>query len=454
MGQMRVTIVFCAVAVVLAGLAYLATPRRVTPDAFLDQGQPFFPEFTDPNVARTLEVIDYDEQTGTAVPFKVTYQRGVWTIPSHHNYAADGKDRLAKTAAGVIELNKDDFRTDNVSDHEACGVIDPLDTGALGIAGRGQRVTIKGENDVVLADLIFGKPVEGREKMRFVRVPGQKRVYASRVDVDISTKFSDWIETDLLQLGKDELDNILLRNYSINERTGKVQERDRVVLEKRGDEWTIAGTRQDEEIVASKLNDLLGALDELKIVGVRPKPEGLSTSLTQTPGNLTINPSDLLSLQSKGYFFSQDGKLLSNEGEVQARSTEGLVYILRFGEVVYGTGVTVTAGASGDDEEAKGPGENRYLFVTVSFDPSLFPEPPNAQNTDFLSKPDSLWTDEDRANKSAHDVHGVWAERVSSAQKRTEELNARFAGWYYVISASSFEKLRPARSDLVQKKTD
>jgi hypothetical protein len=57
----------------------------------------------------------------------VTFENGRWTIPSHHGYPADGKDRLAKTAAGLIGLTKDDFRTDNVADHEACGVIDPLD---------------------------------------------------------------------------------------------------------------------------------------------------------------------------------------------------------------------------------------------------------------------------------------------------------------------------------------
>lgn len=453
MGEMRKTLIFCVVAVVLAALAFLSAPKKATPDAFLDQGQPFFPEFTDPNVARTLEVVTFDEQTGSAVPFKVTFQKNAWTIPSHHNYPADARDRLAKTAAGVIEIKKDDFRTDSAADHEACGVIDPLETETASLAGRGQRVTIKGENEIVLADLIIGKPVEGRDKVRFVRVPGQKRVYTSRVDVDISTKFGDWIETDLLQASKDEFDHIVLRDYSVNERTGKVDERDRIVLEKHG-EWTIPGMRKDEEIAAPKLNELLGALDELKIEGVRPKPEGLSASLTQTAGTMTITSADVVSLQNMGYFFSRDGKLLSNEGEVQARTADGLTYTLRFGEVVYGTGMAVTAGTGKGDEGIGGPGENRYLFVTVSFDRSYFPEPPRAPSTEFLSKPDSLWTDADRANRGIHDAHEDWANRVAAVEKRTSALNARFAGWYYVISTKSFEKLRPSRGDLIQKKKD
>ena len=131
-------------AVLLLLLAFLTAPRGFTPDAFLDQGEAFFPEFTDPNVATTLEVIEFDEETAASRPFKVTFTQGKWTIPSHHDYPADGQDRLARTAAGVIDIRKDDFRSNNVADHEACGVIDPLDQTVTTLKGRGKRVTIKG----------------------------------------------------------------------------------------------------------------------------------------------------------------------------------------------------------------------------------------------------------------------------------------------------------------------
>jgi hypothetical protein len=416
----------------------------------VDQGETFFPSFTDPNAARTLEVVAFDPQTGVASPFKVTFEGGQWIIPSHHNYPADARDRLARTAAGIIELRKDDFRTDNAADHAACNVVDPLDDPSTGLQGRGQRVTIKGEGNAVLADLIIGGVVEGRDKMRFVRIPGQKRVYASRIDMEVSTKFGDWIEKDLLQASKDDFDSIVLKNYSIDERSGKVDERDRVVLEKKG-EWTTAGLRKDQEIAPGKMGELLGALDDLKIEGVRPKPEGLVATLVRTEGNVSITRDDIRSLQSKGYFLSRDGKLLSNEGEVEARTSDGRVYMLRFGEVVYGSGLAVTAGTAAEGEAA-GPGENRYLFVTVGFDPSLFPEPANAPSTDFLNKPDSLWTDADRANNSVYEAHSAWAKRKGDAEKLANDLNARFAKWFYVISSASFDKLRPSRGDLIKKK--
>ncbi len=192
MSEIKKTMTFGGVALVLVLLALITAPRQTTPDAFVDRGEAFFPDFTDPNVATTLEVIEFNDETAAASPFKVAFQDGRWTIPSHHDYPADGKDRLAKTAAGVIGITKDDFRSDNVSDHEVCGVIDPLDE-TTSLTGRGKRVTIKGEGEEVLADLIIGNEIEGRENFHFLRVPGQKRVYASKIDIDISTKFEDWI---------------------------------------------------------------------------------------------------------------------------------------------------------------------------------------------------------------------------------------------------------------------
>ena len=273
MNETKKTMIFGAVALALLLLAFVTTPSKVTPDAFLDQGEAFFPDFQDPNSATSLEVISYNEETGEAVPFKVVFEEGKWRIPSHYDYPADGKERLAKTAAGVIGIKKDDFRSDNVADHEACGVIDPLDETSTALSGRGQRVTIKGANDQILADFIIGKPVEGREGFRFVRVPEQKRVYACRVDLDLSTKFSDWIEADLLKVEKDDITEITLKDYSINERSGIVNQRDEVVLDKNGSTWAINRLPAGKEVNASKANELVKNLDELKIVGVRPKLE-------------------------------------------------------------------------------------------------------------------------------------------------------------------------------------
>jgi hypothetical protein len=451
MNETKKTIWFAGTAVILVIIALLLAPGRITPTAFLDQGEPFFPDFTDPNTATTLEVFEYDEATGAARPFKVTFNSGRWTIPSHHNYPADAKDRLAQTAAGVIGIKKDDFRSDNTTDHELCGVVDPLDETVLGLSGRGRRVTLKGPEGNTLADFIVGHEIEGREGFRFVRVPDQKRVYAVRMDIDLSTNFADWINTDLLEVEKTKIDQVILLDYSINERTLRIDQRENLVLSMDGQEWKANNMKSAQQVDSTLREQLLTAIDSLSIVGVRPKPEGLSNNLMEKTDGASIGTSERMSLQSKGYYLTREGDLKSNEGELQVRSTDGVVYTLRFGEILYGSGLAVTAGTEGEGSQ-DGSAENRYLFITARFAESLFPEPPEAQYLDFLSKPDSLLTDADREQKRVFDEHERWQRKVDQGRAASDRLNNRFAEWYYVISADSFDKLNLSRAELVVRK--
>ncbi|TDI48527.1 MAG: DUF4340 domain-containing protein [Acidobacteria bacterium] len=442
------TLAGAALLLAVISIVFVFAPRTITPSAFLDQGEPFFPDFTDPNVAMTLEVIEFDEETAAARPFKVTNQNGIWTIPSHHNYAADGEDRLAETAAGVMTINKDDFRSDNVSDHEVLGVIDPLDETAASLLGRGKRVTMRGENDVVLADIIIGSEVEGRDGFHFVRMPDQKRVYAAKVDVDISTKFEDWIESDLLKVERSKIDHIVLRDYSINEQSLMVDERDTVTLDKEDNTWAANRMDPNQEVDSTKISDLLREVDDLKIVGVRPKPKGIDNRLS----GLTVSRQDVLSLQSRGYYMTRTGDLLSNEGELQVRTSEGVFYTLRFGEILYGSGEAISAGAESTGDEESGPGENRYLFITADFDGSALPEPPPPGNRDFEDKEGDDLTDDDKENKELADAHKSWEDEVKKGQETAEELSQRFAPWYYVIASDSFDKMHLNRGDLIKEK--
>ena len=125
MSELNKTFTFAGVAVLLSVIAMVSAPRRSAPDAFFDVGDRFFPEFNDPELAATLEIVQWDDATGSALPFEVTNRRGLWTIPSHHDYPADGADRLATAAAEIINAVKEEFRSDNIADYEALGVIDP-----------------------------------------------------------------------------------------------------------------------------------------------------------------------------------------------------------------------------------------------------------------------------------------------------------------------------------------
>ncbi len=452
MGEMRKTIYFAAAAVLLAALAIFTAPHQKLPKAFFDQGQPFFPDFTDPNKAKTLEVVDWNEETGTAVPFKVTFENGRWTIPSHYDYPADGKDRLAKTAASLIGITKDDFRTDNVADYEACGVIDPLDATNTSTKGRGKRITIKGDNGVVLADLIIGKSFEGREGFRLVRVPGEKRVYGAKINVDVSTKFKDWIESDLMMIDKDEIDQVVLKDYSIDESSGRLNVRDEVTLSKDGTAWNMEKKPAAKDVDTYKVNNLVSAIDGLSIEGVRPKPDGVTASLSRASGQISISQSDMISLQEHGFYFARDGRLVSNEGELQARTSDGVTYTLRFGEVAVGAdGAQPSADPNGGAGQTP-KGENRYVMITASFNPALFPEPARPTDMAFKQKPDSTLTLDERKQKEIQATHDRWQQQVDAGKKRADDLNDRFAKWYYVISGDSFDKLHLKRADLLRDK--
>ncbi len=496
------TMTYIVCAALMCCIAVFSTPGSAPPpDQFNDQGEPFYPEFNDPLSAAALEVIAYDEQSGTAAPFKVVVKDGLWSIPSHYDYPADGKERLAKTAAGVIDLKKDRVQSDRIEDHEALGVIDPLDETVTTLQGRGQRVRLLDDSGSVLADFIIGKEVEDRSGFRYVRLPEKKRTYAVKVDIELSTRFADWIETNLLDLTATQVKELGISDYSIDETTGRVDLRDTLVLTKdSASTWTMDGLADNEEVNQAAVRGIPTALSQIRITGVRPKPAGLSADL-KTDDGLKIDIGTQLSLNSKGFFISQNGQLLSNEGEIDAGTTEGVSYTLRFGELIYGEGTVISAGGEDDSAgESDGGAENRYLFVTAAFDERLLgdaPQPPDgyvpttqldaeddaSQNApagtpdeaeqqedsgDGGSTEETADEDADSAQEAADAARAeqrrvaaayeaelaTWNEKIETGRKAATELNDRFAAWYYVISASDFSKIRVGREQIVQEKTE
>ncbi|MEE2635993.1 MAG: DUF4340 domain-containing protein [Acidobacteriota bacterium] len=451
MTELEKTTAFVGAAVLVVALAMATAPSRNAPEAFFDVGETFFPEFSDPEAATTLEVVEFDEDTAAAAVFRVTNREGLWTIPSHHDYPADGEERLANTAAGMIAIIKDDFRSDSVTDHEAFGVIDPLDEGISTLRGRGRRVTFKGPSEEVLADLIIGDAVEGRPGLNFVRVPDQNRVYAARTDIGISTNFSDWIETNLLGVERDDVKHVELNEYQIDELTGGVRNRGEFIIDwVEDDVWTGNDIPEGKEIDYVQMNLLVGGLMGLRIVGVRPKPEGLSGNLRQAFEARRITNADLQAMQSRGFYPTQDGEMLSNEGELKVRTEPGVLYTLRFGEILYGSGNAVSIGDETSDDEDTGTGENRYVLINTEFDADTLPEPPRPSNRDFENKAETQWTDVDRENNERADLHAQWERRTEEGRARAEELATRFSSWYYVVSAGSYNRVHKTRDELLK----
>lgn len=384
MNDITKTALFLGGGVALAVIGALSAPGAVEPTFYSDEGEEFFPAFKDPGQATSLEVWSFNAETGESIPFNVKFDKGVWTIPSHFDYVADAKTRMAKAAGLLIGLRKGTPRSDRKEDHEAFGVVDPTDE-SLQLEGRGTKVTFKDSAGSELGSLIIGKEIEGKTGMHYVRLPDKKRTYQVKLDADISTKFEDWIERDILKVSSYDIEGIVFDNYTVNEATGRVEPGDKLELSKKDYQWTLAGLADDEEMVREKADELPRTVSELKIVGVRPKPAGLTKSLERAQGL----QKDIIvqTLARRGYFLANDGKLYSNEGDVIVNSKKGVRYTLRFGEIVYGTGDAVTSGKESDkpekeatDANAVGPtkpeGSHRYLMITADFDESLLGEKP------------------------------------------------------------------------------
>ena len=483
MTELQKTMIFAGVAVLLAGAAFVRAPDRALHNAtFNDQGEKFFPEFKDPRDCTDLEVIDYDPSTARVGRFQVKLKDGKWVIPSHFDYPADAKDRLARTAGGVIDLTKDTIRSDRVEDHEEMNVIDPLDDKTNVLKGRGKRVTLRDKSEKVLADFIIGNEVKDRSGQRYVRVPGQKRTYGVKVNVDLSTRFADWIETNLLKLDSSRVRRVAFDLRKFDPDRGVIIPGDVLSVERKdasGPWTTTAEVPAGQELDSDKLQTLLTALGDLKIVGVRPKPEGLSQDLkVSASGDIKeLTRQTFASLVSKGFYPTREG-LYSNQGEVIVSTDEGVVYTLRYGEVFIAGGLELSAGvenakAAGkgkdkDQKTAEGSTENRYLFVTARFDPALVPPPPAPAprpvalpDDPFLKDPNDpkriaeqtkAKEEETKAKEKADRDQADYDRRVGDGRKRVKELTDRFAGWYYVTPGDSFHAIMLDRAALIHPK--
>ncbi len=457
------TFAFVAVGAGLAWAAWVARPAPRARGAMDDAGQHFFPEFKDPLDAAALEIIEFDDEAGAPQAFKVSRHNGVWSIPSRENYPADAEKQFARAAAEFINLVKGTSVSDKPSEHELFGTVDPADA-QPGTAGAGKRVTLAGDDGRSLASLIIGKEVRESRGQRYVRVPGQDRVYLCKIDAaKFPTQFEDWIEKDLLKLDPQEIQEVIINDYSIDEVNQRLLQGE--VLNLAYDapkyEWKLEGLSEGEKLIPTKLNDLRAAVDDLKIADVHRKPAGLSSEL-RAEDTLRLDAEAVRSLGARGFIVHQ-GQLLSNQGETIVRGKDGVQYMLRFGEIVP---------LSGGDQ-------GRYLFLTAEFNQDLVPKPQLAEMPDLAALGIELPPDEPEPSpddggeaeqppsgepsvkeamemarqKIEEDNQSKQAEydrKVEAGRQRAKDLNSRFADWYYVISDETYGKIRLHRSDMVE----
>ena len=386
---------FLAGALALVIAAAVTQPERRAASVFSDEGEEFYPEFHSPDAVKAIEVVDYDESTATARPLKVEFRKSRWLIASNNDYPIDVGDRLVKTAGALIDLHKDQVRSDLVQDHGKYGVIDPLDQKVGELQGRGKRVTLRDARKNVIADFILGKPVEGKTGWRYVRVPSGKRTYAVKTDADPSARFADWVNAGLLRMPSASIRRVAIAGYSVDESTGAINQGENVVLTQEGGQWNSTSGAIKEEAAKG----LAATLDGLKIVDARPKPSEMARDLRS--GQMQLSLQTALALRQYGFLLTQAGRVMATDGEMTVEMGNGAAYQIRFGDV-----------ATTSSDSAKAAGGDRYLFVTTSWDAA-------------------------RASR--------YGDTTGTGENASRDLNARFADWFYVIANSDFQKLRLTR---------
>ena len=106
----------------------------------------------------SLRVVSWDDSASLPKVFEVNQSQGIWVIPSHFNYPADGGTRVGKTSGGVRNVTLGRLVTSDSKQHESLGVVDPMSTDSK-LKGRGKRVVLRDTTGGVLVDVIIGKSV-------------------------------------------------------------------------------------------------------------------------------------------------------------------------------------------------------------------------------------------------------------------------------------------------------
>jgi hypothetical protein len=419
MSEMNKTLAFVAVAIVALAAGWATRPSTAVLDVNTLVGGVLAKNFNDPAEAKRLRVVKFDEDSATLRDFEVAEQDGLWTIPSKNGYPADAEKQMAEAATSLMDRKILGVASENAGDHEQYGVIDPqspkLEVGQKGV---GTHVTISDIHKEPLVDLIVGKEVKGSQNQHYVREAGRDMVYVVDLNPErLSTNFEDWIEKDLLKLSPWEIEKIQIKDYSAELQPVMTEQglaiqvawdpRSDLTLgyDDKGGKWTPIELKKfeksgggdykpfkmadDEELNAKKLDELKTALDDLKIVDVAKKPAGLSSEL-KAGGDFLNNAEARQDLRSRGFAAiparngGEGQEIISNEGEVLCTLTDGVEYILRFGDLrmtAGDAGKEAAKDAAAEKAKAKSGGKDvqRYMFALARFSEDAVKKPELAE---------------------------------------------------------------------------
>ena len=443
MKQVKTTIILsaCALVSLVAALAVYYMGPQATDSQNELIGEVFYPEFTDPAQASSMTLIVWNGNDKETREFEIKKVKQtlkvngedqeveLWAIPAHSDYPVESPERLRETAGSVMNIERLSLETISKEEHARLGVIDPkAEDAKLKEAGQiGDRIVLTDDSGNTVCDLIIGNAVDAeaenevsndeREIVQgeryFVRQPDQNEVYVARLNLQITTEFSEWIDDDLLQVGDATVNRIQFLNYDVKEKLiekfgGEVPVRqnfEEMIVNKENGSWVYGDLKTDtEELDSGPLSTLESQIQNLSILEVQPKPTYQDSDMKILNADLTVNAPDGMSrndqiriqqqvLGPQGFIIGLKDEnkvvpsLLSTNGELKFATDDGLVYNMVFGYDVKMDGEEFEFASADKTDEAKADDgstdsddegdskKGKIMSVHVTFDKSLIEKP-------------------------------------------------------------------------------
>jgi len=491
MNEITKTSIFIAVAIVLFFIAVLIQPRapKMVPEKMV--GRTLLESFTDPLDIKSLQIVKYDKQAGEAVDFRIAEIDGKWSIPSNQNYPADAADQMSNVVADFydkkvlsVAYSDQSSNAEMREVHAMYGVVDPQSPNIFNPEDVGTKVTVTGDSQRILANLIVGKEVTDAPGQCYVRIPDQNSVYTIETSTaNLSTRFDDWIQKNLLEISSFDLKSLEIDDYDIDTHplTGEMFSRvhGKMTFDydpmSSGEKWKLTYYTKadektnkvddktlgpDEAIDEEKLDKMRSAIDDLKIVDVLRKPESLAKALRENaPVQKLLNEPVLIRAGfHPAEVIKRDGttvmKLVSSQGALSVKMKDGVVYQLNFGDLA-GTQSRSESAESTEAAENEALKVDRYLLVIAEFDESLLEQPaikplPEIPTEEAPAEIEKIQKERETIEKENKRLEDAFQQKVADAQKKVKDLNAKFSDWFYVISEDVFKELHQTDADLIK----
>ena len=463
-----------------------------------EEGGAVFEGFTAERAVE-LKITTYDDTTARIKSFSVKRDAtGQWVIPSHSNYPADAEEQMASAAAAFGTLEVKEVVDVDSSVHAEYRVVEPnTETLDVGTDGVGTLITVTDDEGKSHSLIVGAKVMRGTQAGIDPRI--QQSYYAARrpesdtvftIDLNMgifNTKFSQWIDTNLLGLNGLDVRQLGIQDYFI----GLDPEGAPIMLRRSNtslalDEtdllWKLANMVQydqntqepftielteNEELNLDRINILQSTLENLTIQGVMRKPAVLRPDLKITAA--AIEDEQTSATLTKLGLFGDPNTTVNNlmdlksaNGEMNVSLQTGVKYVLRFGEV--------------DTSSNADSSIERYLFVTTEFQPNMIPAPeyralPTKPTTETPTEdtsetattesadpaePQTKLTPEQLAELKAEierdnaRLKEEYETKLAAAKNTVRLLNGRFANWFYLINEATYNKLHLANTDLIR----